>query len=1167
MSSSSTRKSQDSIRASLRRGRRTARHATRRLLIGFEALEGRVVPAFFVAPLTTGAVTPVAEVTGDFNGDGKLDIAEADVQGNDIHVFLGNGDGTFQPQTFDGAGSNPDAMAVGDFNGDGKLDIVTSDLDNTVDILLGNGDGTFKLTTQIPLPGRGTQMAVGDVNNDGHDDIIVNGEDFASNAMLLIGKGDGTFQSLTTLLQTGGQVALGDVNGDGKLDLVESTFTSPINTVDISLGNGDGTFGAPTALNTLAAADTSGEGLMSMKLADFNGDGKLDLAFSQGVFGVNVNGGTAFPGVVSVLLNNGNGTFRTPTDYRIDNVIPSRLTVGDFNGDGHPDLATVDTSTDTVSVLLNNGNGAFHFEANYGAGRGAVGILAGDFKGEGRDDIVTADSPSSFGLPGNLDYLASNSDGSFSTGQFTTIPNLPMVGQELLDVNGDGIPDLVTIVSRFGPNPGGGEVDGNSAVLLQLGLGDGTFGDLQDLNIGPFDVSFALADVNGDGLPDLEVDTLFPSPQFPADTVMLLLNTPDWSGVTAGAVALKVSAPQQVTAGGPFAITVSAVDANGNLVPGFHGSVSLDRTQAGSTFRTITDSYNFTPADGGQHTFITSSLTTAGAASISLFAAALPSVTVPITVTPAAPARFAISAPTIAAAGTAFPITVNSVDAFGNFSPSYLGTVSFTGGDPQGTLPANYTFTAADAGSHTFTVTDRTAGFQPVSVVTDTANPSITAVGPKVQITPIAAVSISVSVPTANPIFAGLAAPVTITLRDMFGNVASGYTGTVSLVSSDSRTSLPTSYKFTSTDFGVHTFAATFDTAGPHSLSVSDPTLTTVSSSSASFNVDPGVAAVLVVSGFPATTAGVAHSFTVSVFDAFGNLDTGFTGFVSFSSSDTRAGLPATYQFTAADAGIHIFTATFLTVGSQSLTVSDLSSVVNGVAVAGIVGSQAAIPVSAAAAASFTIGGFPATTAGVAHSFTVTALDAFGNVATGYTGTVSFSSSDVQAGLPASYTFTAADAGVHTFSATLKTAASQSITVKDLAAPTVAGTQAAITVTAASMSHFALSISQGKSSSLTVAAVDAFGNVIVGYRGKIHFSDSLSSSGLPSDYTFNNTDNGVHTFNVTLNTVGTQMLMVVDTSNSAFSGSLIVTISKPSGAAGGGATGGSGGGGGGGGGN
>jgi hypothetical protein len=96
------------------------------------------------------------------------------------------------------------------------------------------------------------------------------------------------------------------------------------------------------------------------------------------------------------------------------------------------------------------------------------------------------------------------------------------------------------------------------------------------------------------------------------------------------------------------------------------------------------------------------------------------------------------------------------------------------------------------------------------------------------------------------------------------------------------------------------------------------------------------------------------------------------------------------------------------------------------------------------------------------------------------------------------------------------------------------------------MAKFALSVSappiQGKSFSLTVAAVDAFGNVVLGYTGKIHFTDSLSNSGLPSDYTFSTKDSGVHTFSITLNTVGTQTLMVVDTSNNAISGSDLFTV-------------------------
>jgi hypothetical protein len=119
----------------------------------------------------------------------------------------------------------------------------------------------------------------------------------------------------------------------------------------------------------------------------------------------------------------------------------------------------------------------------------------------------------------------------------------------------------------------------------------------------------------------------------------------------------------------------------------------------------------------------------------------------------------------------------------------------------------------------------------------------------------------------------------------------------------------------------------------------------------------------------------------------------------------------------------------------------------------------------------------------------------------------------------------------------------------------VAGTQAGITVTAAALAHFAVtapsSAVAGKSFTVTVAAVDAFGNVITGYRGKVHFADSATNAGLPSDYTFSSSDNGVHTFSVTLNAIGAQTLTVTDRSNSSIMGSVVITVSsKPSGGGG-----------------
>jgi hypothetical protein len=182
----------------------------------------------------------------------------------------------------------------------------------------------------------------------------------------------------------------------------------------------------------------------------------------------------------------------------------------------------------------------------------------------------------------------------------------------------------------------------------------------------------------------------------------------------------------------------------------------------------------------------------------------------------------------------------------------------------------------------------------------------------------------------------------------------------------------------------------------------------------------------LAVAGFPSpTTAGVSHTFTVTALNADGTVNTGYTGTVHVSSSDPKAVLPANYTFTAADHGVHTFTVTLKTAGSQSITAADA---VNGT----VNGSETGIVVQPAAAAKLVLSAPASVTHGVAFSVTVTFYDAYGNIATGYTGTVHFSTSDGTATLPANYTFTAADQGVHTFTGVvLRKKGNQTLTVTD----------------------------------------------------------------------------------------------------------------------------------------
>jgi probable HAF family extracellular repeat protein len=305
--------------------------------------------------------------------------------------------------------------------------------------------------------------------------------------------------------------------------------------------------------------------------------------------------------------------------------------------------------------------------------------------------------------------------------------------------------------------------------------------------------------------------------------------------------------------------------------------------------------------------------------------------------------------------------------------------------------------------------------------------------------------------------------------------------------------------------------------------------------------VDPGQGVSLTVTGFPATTtAGAAGSFTVTVTDGSGGPAAGYTGTVHFASSDPQAALPADYTFTAGDAGVHTFTATLKTAGSQWLAATDAAH--------GVGGTEAGITVRPAAAATLRVAGFPASvTAGVAGSFTVVARDAYGNTATGYAGTVHFSSSDPQAALPGDYTFTAADQGAHTFSATVKTAGNRWLGAADTTTATVAGSQAGILVSPAAASRLAVSgpasVSAGTAFSITVTAYDAYGNVATGYRGTVSLKSSDPSVKLPKSYTFTASDAGVHTFSgLVLSKKGTQTIKTTDTLDATLTASLTLNV-------------------------
>ena len=274
------------------------------------------------------------------------------------------------------------------------------------------------------------------------------------------------------------------------------------------------------------------------------------------------------------------------------------------------------------------------------------------------------------------------------------------------------------------------------------------------------------------------------------------------------------------------------------------------------------------------------------------------------------------SAPSSAQAGVAFSITVKAETSGGQTVPGYRGTVQFSSSDSAATLPANYTFTAADAGVHTFSATLVNLNTQTITVA-DANNSNITPGQATIVVGPGPASQFAIT--ATSPQTAGTPFTFMVTAQDQFGNTASGYTGIVHFTSSDPKAVLPTDTTLTS---GAGTFFATLKTAGNETLRATD----TVSSSITGSGNVTVVAAAASQFAFvvPATAKqGSPFSFRLTAEDPFGNVAPSYRGTVTFTSSDGSATKPANYTFVAGDNGIHVFSATLNTLGGQTLTATD----------------------------------------------------------------------------------------------------------------------------------------------------------------------------------------------------------------------------------------------------
>jgi hypothetical protein len=376
---------------------------------------------------------------------------------------------TFLPVvTYDSGGFEASSVVIADVNGDGKPDLVVVNCGGcygppsithggSLVVMLGNCDGTFQTAVaygsggQFPL-----SVAVADVNGDGKPDLVVANGLSESLVGVLLGNGDGTFQPPVTY-GTGGlfpsSVAVADVNGDGSPDVLVGSRCAGSNcngSVGVLLGRGDGTFQAASTY------PTGGNVAFAVAVADVNGDGKPDLLVAVNDI-VCAGGSCSAVGAVAVLLGHGDGTFQSAVSYGSGGLLGffgsgGSVAVADVNKDGKPDLVVennecCNSANGSVGILLGNGDGTFKKVVTYKSGAGGPGTSAvvADVNGDGKPDLVVTDQCAGSNClnQGLVGVLLGNGDGTFQPTVTYSTGGFLTNSVAVADLNGDGEPDLV----------------------------------------------------------------------------------------------------------------------------------------------------------------------------------------------------------------------------------------------------------------------------------------------------------------------------------------------------------------------------------------------------------------------------------------------------------------------------------------------------------------------------------------------------------------------------------------------------------------------------------------------------------------------------------------------------------------------------------------------------
>jgi len=414
-------------------------------------------------------------------------------------------------------------VLTADFNGDGIPDLVI--LGSGISLLLGNGDGTFTAAPNpsSDLPGA---IAVGDFNGDGIPDLAVAPALDEGNSEVLLGKGDGTFTiangsfGIGNGTSTSNSIAAADFNGDGKLDLVETCASLDDRPCNLLLiQSGNGDGTFMQSPAVFIALTFSGS--QSMAVGDFNGDGQPDLAVTNsGANGVNV-------------FLNGESGLSAVAASPVTGDSPTSIAAADFNGDGKLDLAVANSGSNNVTILLGNGDGTFTAAASPAAGTAPNSIAVADFNGDGVPDLAVANSGSS-----NVTILLGNGDGTFKAAT-SPAADTGSTSVSAADFNGDGKEDLVVANCRD---------SSATALLAETGLTIATVNNISPVGVGTHLVKAIYSgDVN-------------------------------YSGSTSAEVSLTVVPPGLTLSGNPVSVVAGATGTSTlTITPtnGFSGTVTL----------------------------------------------------------------------------------------------------------------------------------------------------------------------------------------------------------------------------------------------------------------------------------------------------------------------------------------------------------------------------------------------------------------------------------------------------------------------------------------------------------------------------------------------------------------------------------------------------------------